>query len=1073
MTFIPNDQAARDRIEYDLAGNLMVQAGAGSGKTTSLVRRMVQHVRSGTSVERIAAVTFTRKAANELRERFRNALEAELRSASTDAPTQARVALALHDIDRAFLGTIHAFCGRILREHPLQAGLDPTFQEVSGEDMSLLEQAFWRRWIDREERSGNADLAAVRNVGIDPAELYESFLKVRTYPDVTFETEDRPVPDIAACQSVVEELLRQAHTLRPASAPEDGWDALMSTTKRLERSQRLWQTPAGFCAAVAGLSAAACKLTQKRWGTTKEAKAAAKALGEAFVACVESHVSPLLQAWREHRYPIVMRVLQQAARAFEHERRATGQLGFEDLLMLTAALLRDYPAVRDSLGARYAHLLVDEFQDTDPVQAEVCLLLASPSSDGTDWRTVTPRAGSLFVVGDPKQSIYRFRRADIGVYEFVKQRMAATGDVLALTTNFRSVHAIGGAVNDHFSTVFGPSATPEQAAYSPMLTMKDGSGEAVARYHFTLPRRGSAKDVVVETDAQLVSSYIVECIEHGGRSPGDFLILTRTKFPIAHYARALARQNIPATTTGAGLSQEHELRELMVVLRAIADPENGVCVAAALEGLFFGLSPADLWEGKQEGLRFAITHRPAGVESRTGKALLCLYEWWTVSQREPADVLIERVLDDTGLLFHATSQELGDARAGAFLHIVERMRAASTLGAGSVMAAIERIDALLRESLDDISLRPGRADAVRVMNVHQAKGLEAPVVILAAPVDKSSFNPQVHIRRSASGAALGGLIIGYKQARVFVVLAQCPRWAQMQEAESRYEAAEEARLLYVAATRAREQLVVSQFTEIPAASTTSPDAKVSPDDSVWRPLAPMLERLATELTIANRAPVDRREVPQPATAIQQAVADAKQVVNAARKASITVQTVTQSAKESDEVTPYVLRKSSGGKGKAWGSAVHRIIEAYLRGRRGAGLLAFARAVAMDERLAPPLEAELLAFAEGAGTAAWSSVMAPGAVAQGATITTELTIMRHVVHENTAVITEGVIDAAALQDDAWSIVDWKSDSVDAAEWSRRQVAYRRQVETYGDLLTSLTGLPATVRVERIVTAQSEQ
>jgi ATP-dependent helicase/nuclease subunit A len=289
----------------------------------------------------------------------------------------------------------------------------------------------------------------------------------------------------------------------------------------------------------------------------------------------------------------------------------------------------------------------------------------------------------------------------------------------------------------------------------------------------------------------------------------------------------------------------------------------------------------------------------------------------------------------------------------------------------------------------------------------------------------------------------------------------------MQEAESRYEAAEEARLLYVAATRAREQLVVSQFTEIPAAGTMSSDAKVSPDGSVWRPLAPMLERLATELTIANRAPVDRREVPQPASAIQQAVADAKQVVHAAGQASITVQTVTQSAKESDEVTPYVLRKSSGGKGKAWGSAVHRVIEAYLRGRRGAGLRAFARAVAMDERLAPALEAELLAFAEGAGTAAWSSVMAPGA-----TITTELTIMRHVVHENAAVITEGVIDAAALQNGGWSIVDWKTDSVDAAEWSRRQVAYRRQVETYGELLTSLTGLPATVRLERIVSAPSE-
>lgn len=1064
MTFVPDDQAARDRIATDLASTLMVEAGAGSGKTTSLVKRMVHHVRTGTPVEHIAAVTFTRKAANELRERFRNALEEELRATPGDAVIQARVAQALHDIDRAFLGTIHAFCGRILREHPLQAGLDPTFREVSGEDMTQLEQRFWQRWIDREERDANPDLIALRQSGIDPAELYEGFLSVRTYPDVVFEANDRPVPGTRPCRAALTALLVHAESLRPRGMPDDGWDPLMVTTRALERSRQTddWDNPVHFFAAIEKISASSCKLVQKRWGSTKESKADAKALGEAFTSWFDAQVTPLLTAWREHRYPTVLRVLQRAASAFEQERRATGQLGFEDLLMLTAALLREFPTVRDSLGARYAHLLVDEFQDTDPVQAEVCLLLASPSSDGADWRTVVPRAGSLFVVGDPKQSIYRFRRADIGVYEFVKQRIAAVGDVLALTTNFRSTRFIGEAVNAHFETVFGESATAQQAAFSPMRTVKDGGNDAVARYHFELPRRSGGKEARISRDAQLVASYIADSME-SGRQPGDFLILTRTKYPIEFYARALARQNIPATTTGAGLSQEHELRELIVVLRALGDPDNCVSVAAALEGLFFGLSPADLWVAKQEGLRFSIAHRPLSDEGPTGRALQRLHDWWILSQREPVDVLLERMLDETGLLFHATSQELGDARAGALLHIVERLRDASTRGVSTVISAIESIDALLTESLDDISLRPGRTDAVRVMNVHQAKGLEAPVVILAAPVDKASFDPLVHIQRSAAGLAHGGMCIGHTTKRGFAALAQCPGWEEMQAIEATYVEAEDARLLYVAATRAREQLVVGQFTETPAPGTASATATSKPDNSAWRPLAPMLERMATVLDINARPPVDRREVAQHASDILQSVTRTQRLVEVARSPSVRVQTVTQSAKEASEPTPFVLRGQAVGDGQAWGRAVHRVIEAYLRGRRDETLGAFARAVAHDERLSPALEAELLAFAADAATAAWSR-----RIPADAAVRPELTVMRQIADGGAAVITEGVIDAATLHDGAWSVVDWKTDRVDAAEWGRRAEGYRRQVTLYGEILTGLSGVPCVVEVERVLT-----
>ena len=144
-----DDVHARERIARDLDTSFLVEAGAGSGKTTSLVGRMVALVARGTKVEQIAAVTFTRKAATELRERFEVALETCVRDSERGSEAHARHERALHDLDRAFLGTIHSFCGRLLREHPLELALDPNFSEVTDEDWDLLQEGFWQDWIER------------------------------------------------------------------------------------------------------------------------------------------------------------------------------------------------------------------------------------------------------------------------------------------------------------------------------------------------------------------------------------------------------------------------------------------------------------------------------------------------------------------------------------------------------------------------------------------------------------------------------------------------------------------------------------------------------------------------------------------------------------------------------------------------------------------------------------------------------------------------------------------------------------------------------------------------------------
>ncbi len=1052
-----NDQPARDAIRTDLSANMLVEAGAGSGKTTSLVARMLEHVRTGTSVERLTAVTFTRKAANELRERFQIALEEAIQksvqASGGESEETTRYRAALRTMDRAYLGTIHGFCARLLRERPLEIGIDPTFQETSGDDWDALEEGFWRKWVERAKQQDDIELRALYDVGIDPRDLHHAFSMVVRYPDVDFPLTDVKAPDVSMCRAELTHMLDLGVAQLPADEPEGGWDDLMKLVRRLRFSRDVegWGNLVTFCTVLESITKSQCEPVLKRWSSTKEGKAQAKQLEEGFLAFLAS-AADVLRQWREHRYPIVMRFLQRAAKAFVEQRYALGALGFEDLLLLTARLLREHPAVRLEFGTRYAHLLVDEFQDTDPVQAEVCLLLASHPNDGTDWRKVKPRAGSLFVVGDPKQSIYRFRRADIQVYEQVKEIMSAHGKVLALTANFRSNDALRDVVNEYFTTVFPEKSTTHQAAYSPMQTMKTRSkGDGVTRYVVRYDGRG--KDRMLEADASLVASWIADRVARKERAPGDFLILTPTKESIDRYARSLAEHNTPVSTTGAALPQEHELGELLVVLRAIADPENSVAVAAVLEGLFFGLSPADLWRASQAKLRFAITHPPSDKDDVVGRALMRLHEWWRTSQRHAADILLERIIDETGLLVHAASQPLGDARAGALMHLVESLRLTSVSGANGITDAMERLTTLLDAEAPDAPLRPGRTDAVRVMNLHKAKGLEAPVVILAAPQDAKEFEPEIHVTRGESDIATGAMRFTSKDGNTTRVLAHPPKWSEIAEAELEFGRAEEERLRYVAVTRAKDELVVSQ-------GECQQAKGVKLDNSKWRPLAPVIDKLP-ELQLAEREVEPREEVQLTAAELASAVSTAESQVNAAAMPSIRVTTVTERVKESPGLDDGVRE---GGKGAAWGRAVHRTIEALGRGRRGAALKSFALAVARDERLDAALGDELVATIEKLERSGkLASMMDKGELMM------ELTVMRRVDVNGVAEVTEGVIDAAVKLPNGWSVVDWKTDDVSKSAWDNRKTKYEAQVASYAAMLAALSGAPATGALERIVSA----
>jgi ATP-dependent helicase/nuclease subunit A len=1054
---IPVDQADRDRIVRDLDTNLLVEAGAGSGKTKSLVDRVLAHVDRGTPLERIAAVTFTRKAAAELRERIEVELEKATRAAEAGSERRDRLERARAQLDRAFIGTIHAFAARLLREYPLDAGIDPGFEEIAEEEWPGVRQDFWNRWLDQQRRSGAALLEDLRQRRIDPRALFDGFQQVVRYPDVEFPARAVPEPDCGACRAALRELIDRTGGAMPRSEPAAGWDPLQRTVRRLRRAARIsnWSDTGEFCDALSGLSARAVGVTQNRWGD----KAVAKALGQEWKEFLEGPVAAVQTRWREHRYHFVMAALAAAAREFERERRRTGRLGFEDLLIGSVALLRRSPSVRRALGERFRYLLVDEFQDTDPIQAELCFLLASAPEEGDDWQAVTPRAGSLFVVGDPKQSIYRFRRADIQTYELVKRRMTACGAVLGLVENFRSVKPVETLVDGYFRAAFPQSATAQQAAFAPLRTRDEADGSDGV-YVYAVTPAANNKAEIVSACSEAVASWIRGRLDGGSCRPEDFLVLAPNKKWLHHYARALGRRNVPATVSGGTLDEEHELTELVVVLRALADPANAVLVAAALEGLFFGCSPADLYDAQVAGMEFVIVHAPAETESAVGRALARLHGWWLASRRCRPDQLAERILDETGILAYAASQPLGNGRAGALLRVGEVLRMTAGRGATALSSAILAIETMLEQESDDSYLLPGRSDAVRVMNLHKAKGLEARIVVLAAPVKEGEHPVTSHVRRAADGRATGGLRITRTKKQQTEVLAQPEGWTAMEAEETAFLAAEKERLLYVAATRARRELIIARLDFMQARGP-------APDGCLWRPLRAEAERIGSSVTFESTAAPGRRPATRTVDAIQTRAAAADRRRAAASAAGFDVRTVTESAKGERELyAAYATAPMQGG-GRAWGRAVHRAIEAMGRGRTGESLAAFVEAVVRDERLAAD-EAGLAMLARRLAdalerihdTETWRAVMASSARLM------ECPIVQATRHAGGEQVVEGVADALILDAGRCRVLDWKSDDVTDAAWSEREPVYQRQVTAYAEMVQALTSLEVSTELVRV-------
>ncbi len=1070
------DQAARDRIQADLDTNLLVEAGAGAGKTTEMVSRMLALVVSGVPVERIAAVTFTRKAAAELRERFQNRLESELRTMPPESDEADTVDRALRGIDRAFIGTIHAFCARLLRERPIEAGVDPGFREVFGPDQIRLSRRFWSSYVERAAAAGDAGLANLRRVALSPAQVYALFAHLVENPDIEYPLDEVAQPEATEARARLEDWLDRAADLLPAEEPEAGWDRMQEMMRQLGFHRRIgWLDDVVFLDVLSRTFSRSVKLTQNRYDNTVGGRAKAKRLAEELKQLADDGpVGRAVRDWRAHRYPIAMTFAKAGAAAFEAERRRNGTLFFTDLLLLAARLLRESPAARRVHGERYRHLLVDEFQDTDPLQAEVLLLLASdPDTQGADWRTVVPREGALFVVGDPKQSIYRFRRADIALYGMVRARFEAFGAVLMLVSNFRSTPPIERFVNAVFEGRFPKQATREQAGFAPLLVRR-ADAERQGVFWYQLGAHKGQDDAVAE-DSDRLASWIADRIASGERGPDDFLVLTRRKKVLAAYARALESRNVPVQVTGAGLGIETELSELKLLLEALADPADATLTLAVLVGLFFGLDYESLAAHVLDrGGRVSFTSAVATPATDVERALAQLNQWWRLSRREPADVVVARIVDEQGLLPYAAGGPLGESRAGALLFVLDTVRKAALEGDATLAGAIAAIEAALESDEAEAPLEPGRTGVVRLMNLHQAKGLEANVVVLAAPAGRWLPTPDHCVSRDADGLARGWTLVQEKKdghAKGTNVFAAPADWETHVEEESRFDAAEEDRLLYVASTRAREELLVAR----------SPSEANSP----WAALGPVLERDWPCLELPSKPTPPRARIERSRDEIGRATAEADTRRAAAAGPTHRFEAVTARVK-GDPAEAAATDTTPRGRGPGWGTAVHGALEAVARGASGDRLRAICRSLLvsterpLDDEGQPIELDELIELVHGVATSdLWKAasraarhgrflVEAPFSIALPAAEFASFMARAGAPAEAYASprpveIVEGIIDLAFHGENGWIIVDYKSDSAGKGIEARRRERYRAQVGVYAAAWERITGEDVAERI----------
>lgn len=852
MTLV--DQRARDQIANALDDTLVVEAAAGTGKTTELVKRILRVLATGRArVEEIVAVTFTEKAAGELKLRLREALERE-RAATTDAQPRERLDGALGSLEEAHVNTIHGFCAELLRERPVEAGVDPLFRVLTETQSDRLFEEAFGGWLQAQladppegvrralRRSAPFSFSGARPRDDGPIDrLQRAARELSEWRDFPAPWTRRVFDRKGQIDRLVTELHALAALIERPSYVNDSLYLDTAAARHLSQEIQLQQEGPGHAATEAdddGLEARLVDLSRDRnFSRVRHGRGPGYRQGvtrAAVVSALEAFRASL-DGFRLDADADLAAALQQelsgAAHRYEDLKARAGALDFLDLLLKARDLVKGNETVRRGFQSRFTHIFVDEFQDTDPLQAEILLLMAADDPSETDWRVAKPVPGRLFIVGDPKQSIYRFRRADVGIYREVCERLVQRGAVsVKLTASFRSVPQIQSCINAAFAPVMTGDPLTLQADYVPLSPYRADATRQPAIVALPVPApygtRNIAANSIEKSIPDAVGAFIDwllndsgwKVTERGGDEPvavaaKHVCLLFRRFLSFGEditqpYVRALEARGVHHVLVGGKTFHEREeVETIRAALAAIEWPDDELSVFATLRGALFAIGDEELLEWKlasrQDGFGalhpFRIPQSIPPHLSPIAQSLQVLQQLHRRRNYVPVAETIQDLLNASRAHVGLVLRAGGEQALANVLHVSELARQYEAAGGISFRGFVDelRIAAETAQASEAPILEEG-SDGVRIMTVHKAKGLEFPVVILADPTCRLSPAEASRWLEREQGMCAQKLA-GWSP--IDLVLHG--------EEERAREQAEAQRLTYVAATRARDLLVVS------------------------------------------------------------------------------------------------------------------------------------------------------------------------------------------------------------------------------------------------------------------------
>ncbi len=802
------DARERRLAESDLSCSYWVEAGAGTGKTTLLIRRLLHIIITGAArLEEIAAITFTEKAASELKARLRDELEKQAAGAAPEK--QSRIREALEELEAAPITTIHSFAGALLRERPVEAAVDPHFEIYEPGEMEDLLDRVWESWFFSELAEAPEPLTRALTLGITPERLQELSRILYHQRDLVAEGSAPLSPDLLpAFRELLSLRLPELKAALLSCRRQDDRGYLhivelvasakmfLNISDELEQERFLMQKFPDIAA----------RGNRQNWEPQeacrrqKEICSELKRSRETALLSLRGRLTAELVCWCGGYLSAVERAKEEG-----------GALDFQDLLLKARDLLRGSREVRGYFQRRFRYLLVDEFQDTDPLQVEILFFLAEKEPCAASWNEAVLAEGKLFLVGDPKQSIYRFRRADIEIYQAARQIALQFGEALAITQNFRTLPELIKWVNSAFSILIEEQES-YQPCYQPLSAFRQPHLKpSVVLLNPALPLDEARADEIRAAESEAVAELISGAagqwtvpVAEGGSRPltyGDIALLFPTTTGIYHFEEALRRWKIPYRLEGGRhFYLREEIAFLKCLLTAISNPYDRVALAAVLR-YWAGIPDEMLFQYIESGGKLSCFADAGPGFPRIQQAFDLLRRAHDEQQGLSITLLVEGLLEKTWFWQRIALGPQGRQAAGNLrkaLQMIRVLEMERPLTLGGYAKRLNRIAAEGREEAESLIHDPA-SDSVQLLTIHKSKGLEFPLVFMVNMGGQSRGATRFMADRGR----------GYYYIKLGDLTGAGVEEAEKREA-LRLEA-EQIRLFYVAATRARDYLVLPRF----------------------------------------------------------------------------------------------------------------------------------------------------------------------------------------------------------------------------------------------------------------------